>query len=527
MLQINNNRVEINEDISTSKIKFCRKFNLKEKDITYFELAKKSIDARDKNDIFYICSFYVDGNFKINHKLEKQSKKINKEDIETRLPFGQLKSEYRPIIIGSGPSGLFATYTLAKQGLNPILFERGKDVDSRSKDIDDFFNNHELHFDSNVQFGEGGAGTFSDGKLMTSSNDKNIRMLLNEFVDAGASKDILYLAHPHIGSDKLKEVVKNIRYKIKNLGGEVLFEHKLVNFDIKNDIVFVDIEHKGNMKTYKTKDLILALGHSARDTFEMLYQKQLFIEQKSFAMGLRIEHLQEFINKSQYGDFANQLPAAEYKFVEHLDDGRICYSFCMCPGGEIMASTSEYMGNVTNGMSYYARNSKFANSALLVNVNKEDFESNHPLAGVYFQQKYEHLAHSLCEGYDLGCQNVIDFLNDKVSTKLPFKDNCRMSHKLVNLNQCLPYFVSNNLKNGLMKIDHKVPGFINNAILYGIESRTSSPIRMTRDENYQSLSHKHIYPIGEGAGYSGGITTSALDGIRCARHIIKQYGGKE
>ena len=527
MLQVNNNRVELDEDLITSKFKFCRKFNIKEKDITYFELAKKSIDARDKSDIFYICSFYVDGDFKINHKLEKNIKKVNKEDIEMRLPYASLVSKYRPIVIGCGPAGLFATYSLAKQGLNPILFERGKDVDQRSKDIDEFFDNHELHFDSNVQFGEGGAGTFSDGKLMTSSNDKNIRMLLNEFVDAGAPKDILYLAHPHIGSDKLKEVVKNIRYKILNLGGEIHFEHKLVDMLCKDDLVYVDIEHNGNMKTYCTKDLVLALGHSARDTFEMLYQKNMLIEQKNFAMGVRIEHLQDFINEAQYGKFKDKLPAAEYKFVEHLDNNRICYSFCMCPGGEIMASTSEYMGNVTNGMSLYARDSKFANSAMLVNVNKEDYHSDHPLAGVYFQQKYEHLAYSLCEGYDLGCQNVKDFINDKISTSLPFKDNCRMSHKFVNLNQCLPYFVCDNLKEGLLKIDRKMNGFIDNAILYGIESRTSSPIRMTRDETYQSISHKHIYPIGEGAGYSGGITTSALDGIRCAKHICEQYKGEK
>ena len=341
----------------------------------------------------------------------------------------------------------------------------------------------------------------------------------------GHQKKIKYLNHPHIGSDRLRQVVKNIRYKIMNLGGEVYFEHKLVDFDYQNNEVVVSIEHNGEMKNYITHDLVLALGHSARDTFEMLYQKEMFIEQKAFAMGVRIEHLQSFVNNFQYGKFKDKLPAAEYKFVEHFDDKRMCYSFCMCPGGEIMASTSEFLGNVTNGMSYYNRDSDFANSALVVNVQPDDFKSSHPLAGVYFQQEYEHLAHKLTGSYALGVQRVEDFMTNKVSTELPYKSICKMPLKFVNLCDCLPDFVVDTLHQGIERIDSKVKGFKNNALLYGIESRTSSPIRITRDENYESVSHKKIYPIGEGAGYSGGITTSALDGIRCARKIANKYQG--
>ena len=403
------------------------------------------------------------------------------------------------------------------------MIERGKEVGKRKEDIDNFFKTGKLLVNSNVQFGEGGAGTFSDGKLTTGVKDKRKQFILETFVQHGANEDILYMNKPHVGTDYLINVVKSMREKIIENGGEVLFESQLVDIGIENNrLVNIKIDQNGKIKTMHPDKLVLAIGHSARDTYEMLYQRGLKMEAKPFAVGLRIEHLQSFINEQQYGKYANhpRLKAADYKLAVKSSNGRGVYTFCMCPGGRVINSSSELGGVVVNGMSNQARDDINANSAILVTVGIEDFKDDHPLSGVVYQRELEHKAFELGgKNYFVPVMKVEEYLGSEVGDT-SVECSVLPGVKHANLNELFSDEVNQALKEGLMLMNQKISGFTSNAMLLGVESRSSSPVKFERDENYQS-NIKGIYPIGEGAGYAGGIMSSALDGLKCSELILK------
>ena len=515
MLRVNNLKLPLNADIKQIKKQVAQECCLKETDLQNFKISKRSIDARNKNNVHFVYS--VDFSSKVipqNHK--------NIEEILPAEPlnFKIKKSAVRPIVVGSGPAGMFAALALAEAGLCPIILERGADVDTRRQEIETFWKIGKLNPETNVQFGEGGAGTFSDGKLMSGiKKDKFTAKVFNEFVAAGAPQEILYFAKPHVGTDNLRKVVKNIRKKIISLGGEYRFNHKLEDLIIENELLkSVLIKHGNETYELPTKWLFLALGHSARDTFEMLERRGLHLEQKPFSVGIRIEHKQALINEAQYGKAANNpyLGAADYKLAVHLPNGRSVYTFCMCPGGQVVAAASEIGRVVTNGMSEFARNKENANSALLVGVSGCDFGSDQPLAGMYFQRKLEELAFIAGgRNYQAPAQTVGDFLAARKSKK--FADVMPSYLPQVtpsNLATILPTEICDSLRMAILQMNNKLCGFsCPSAIMTGVETRSSSPIRIVRDAAYQS-NIKGIFPCGEGAGYAGGITSAAADGLK-------------
>ncbi|MBR1778603.1 MAG: FAD-dependent monooxygenase [Alphaproteobacteria bacterium] len=500
--------------------------------IVYFRIAKKSVDARKKENL---CVQYA---FDIALDSDEQLAVQNcpYRDIALLAPPEQYpepvwnpKKSLRPVVIGTGPAGLMAGLALAEAGANPILIERGKTVSKRRKDVNRFWKIGELNENSNVQFGEGGAGTFSDGKLTTGiKKDAFTRKVLEEFIAAGAPEEIMYLAKPHIGTDKLSYMVGNIRRRIMSLGGEYRFETRLTDLVIKDGrLTAVQVlTPEGKIEEIPTDSVILAIGHSARDTFEMLYDKGVQMIQKPFAVGARIEHPQKFINKSQYGMVKPRkvLGQADYKLAVHLSNGRGLYTFCMCPGGVVVAAASEAGRLVTNGMSEYARDKDNANSALLVDVKPEDFGSDHPLAGVEFQRKIEENAFKAGGGlFRAPVQRVIDFLRDRETVKFgEVVPSYRPGVQMADMRAVLPEFVIDSFKEGFKKLDRKIRLFSeHDAILTGAETRTSSPVRILRDsKTLQSLSVAGLYPCGEGAGYAGGIMSAAVDGLRCAHKIL-------
>jgi uncharacterized FAD-dependent dehydrogenase len=438
------------------------------------------------------------------------------------------KLNYQPVVVGFGPAGMFAGLILAQAGAKPIIIEQGYDVDRRAKDIENFIKTRKLNTSSNIQFGEGGAGTFSDGKLTTGTKDIRARKVLLEFYKHGAPEEILYSGKPHIGTDKLRTVVKNIRNEIINLGGEVHFGTKLTKLKYKNNSICGVVAVKdGNKIVIETDNVILAIGHSSRDTFEMLYNSDVFMEQKAFSVGARIEHLREDIDRSQYGDFAGneRLGSAPYKLNVHLKNGRGVYTFCMCPGGEVVPATSEENMVCTNGMSEFSRDKVNSNGALLVGVNPEDFGSSHPLAGIEFQRKIERKAFEVGgENYNAPVQRVGDFLNNKKSTAFgSVVPSYKPDVTFCNLDDVLPEFVTSSMKEAILLMDKRLKGFANpEAVLTGAETRSSSPVRIVRDDSLQSVSIKGLYPCGEGAGYAGGIVSAGVDGIKCAEKIISE-----
>lgn len=494
--------------------------------ILSFQIVKKAVDSRHKKNVFFVCSLDLEVNnsdlikdWSVRHRARFQ------EPYNYEIKKATNSPTHQPVIIGSGPSGLFCAFLLAKAGLKPIVIERGGDVDSRIQDVNNFFKNRELNTESNVQFGEGGAGTFSDGKLYTLINDPRSKYIFSELVKAGAPAEIIYSAAPHIGTDKLRQVVKNIRQEIISLGGEFRFNTRLDELEINDQQIKTAILSNG--EKIVVSDLILAIGHSARDTYQLLYDKGLEMSAKPFAIGVRIEHAAEMINKAQYGDFYQhqKLGRAKYKLVEHIAEGRPVYSFCMCPGGYVMAAASEAGYLVTNGMSEYAQDATNSNSALLVPVFPADFFSNHPLAGLEFQRVWEKKAYE--EGgsnYQAPAQLVGDFLAKRTSSRLgTIKPSYPLGVKLANLNNCLPKYITDNLRKALPLLDNKIKGFADyNAVLTGIETRSSSPVKIYRDDNFES-NIKGLYPIGEGAGYAGGIVSSAVDGMAMAEKIIEKY----
>ena len=527
MIRINGISLPIEYDENTLRSAAAKKLKIDPSQIKRLSIYKRSLDARKKDRIHFQASVdVVIGNNEQKIADKCKSAEIIKE-YQYELPVCK-KSGLRPVIVGSGPCGLFAALILAQAGQEPIVLERGADVDKRTKDVSSFWNGEELDVDSNVQFGEGGAGTFSDGKLTTGTKDHRIRKVLQEFVKHGAPEEILYLAKPHIGTDKLKNTVKNIRKEIISLGGKVLFGAKLIDICENNGTLCSAVYMKDGQKyTIKTDSLILAVGHSARDTFSMLNEKGIRMEQKSFAMGVRIEHLQEQINRQQYGSLYNSpfLPAADYKLAAHLADGRGVYTFCMCPGGSVVAAASEKGYLVTNGMSEFARDGINANSALLVGIDPSDFGSSDILAGVQLQRKLEKQAFIYGgENYHAPVQRVCDFLRKEKTAQLGnVIPSYRPGYELTELHGCLPEFMTDALKEGLAVLDGKLHGFADgDAVLTAVESRSSSPVRILRDETMNSVSLKGLYPCGEGAGYAGGIMSAAVDGIKAAEMILRK-----
>ncbi len=525
MLRINN--IKIFEDISNEEIFSIalKKNRINPKDVINWHISKKSIDARKKDNVHY--NYSID----IEVKNENQYKNLTKvKDFE--FPKIKINTTFnkRPVIIGAGPGGLFSAITLVQNGIKPIIIEQGQPVEERKQSVDNFLNNGNLNVFSNVQFGEGGAGTFSDGKLTTGISSPFCKKVLETFVKFGAPKQILYVAKPHIGTDNLINIIKNIReYIIKN-GGTFYFNTKAIDFKIENNkvksVICQKITDNSEINEIETDSIILAIGHSSRDTFTKLYEKGFLLERKNFSVGVRIEHLQEQINHSQYGTITKlHLPPAEYKLAYHSPTGRSCYTFCMCPGGVVMASSSEKNTIVTNGMSKFSRNGENANSAVLVNVTPNDFEGNSPLAGIYFQKSLEEKAFVIGgSNYYAPIQRVEDFITNKKSTFIgKIKPTYMPGVTLSNLNDILPSFVSDTLKEGILYFDKKLVGFTNpDSLMTGLETRSSSPVRIIRNNNLES-NIKGVYPCGEGAGYAGGIMSAAVDGIKCAIAIIETH----
>ncbi len=481
----------------------------------YFRILKKSLDARDKNNIKYIYTI----------EFSARKKEVRPAELP-RLP--DYKQPKRPVLIaGSGPAGLFCAIRLIEHGLCPVVVERGPAVEEREKKISDFARRRLLDPEGNVQFGEGGAGTFSDGKLNTQTHGAFNREVLETFVRFGAPAEILWLNKPHIGSDNLKNVVRNMRRFILDNGGQVLFDTKLTDVIIKDGkIPAVRLCRKGKTDEFiESSAVVLAVGHSARDTFEMLLSRGVAMRHKDFAVGVRIEHLQTEIGLSQYGKSFARLPAADYKLVSHTLD-RAAFTFCMCPGGYVMPAASEAGGVVTNGMSNYARDGVNANSALVVQVTGADFGGESPLAGVEFQRRLERAAFKAGGGsYAAPVQLVGDFLADRESSA--FKSvlpTYAAGTSFANLREVLPLAVSDTLKAAIADMERRLKGFAcPDAVLTGVESRTSSPVRIERNDDFQSVSVQGLYPCGEGAGYAGGITSSAADGLRVAESIFNTF----
>lgn len=525
MIRISN--IKILEDMSDEDVLVIalKKFNILKSDVKFWKISKKSIDARQKNNVHY--SYCFDLELKNENSILRKNKKIYKID-DFKFPTIIVQNkDIQPIIIGSGPAGLFAALTFVQNGIKPIIIEQGSSVDDRKKAVDEFISDGILNKNCNVQFGEGGAGTFSDGKLSSGINSPYCTKVLQEFVNFGAPKQILYLTKPHLGTDNLINIIRNMRNYIIENGGRFLFDTKFVDFEIINDkLSKIYIQNlKNNEITEITTDiLILAIGHSSRDTFKKIYEKGINIEPKNFSVGVRIEHLQSEINKAQYGTSTKlKLPSAEYKLAYHSTSGRSCYTFCMCPGGVVIASSSEENSIVINGMSYFSRNGTNANSAVLVNVTPNDFKDTSLLSGMYFQKELEEKAFILGgKNYYAPIQRFEDFKNNK---KSDFIGNIKPSYlpgtALSDLNSIFPRFISDTLKEGILYFDTKIKGFANaDSILTGVETRSSSPIKILRDEKFVS-NIIGIYPCGEGAGYAGGIMSAAVDGIKCAISILK------
>lgn len=484
---------------------------------------KKSLDARRKSDIHFLYSVAAEVEGRLSNAVSSQIRKLDDTPV---LNLEELRDKTNPdkkvVIVGSGPCGLFAAYVLAYCGVCVTVVERGADVDHRTETIEKFWKFGVLDPDTNIQFGEGGAGTFSDGKLNTRIGDPLQRFVLETFVRCGAPAEILYQAKPHIGTDYLKICVKNLRKEIENLGGRVLFNSCMTDIDIRNGKV---VGIKVNNSLYIECDaLVAALGHSSRDTYKMLYSRGVKMEQKPFAAGVRIEHSREFINKMQYGDSADfdRLPTADYRLV-YNGENRSCYSFCVCPGGVVVNASSEAEHLVVNGMSFHDRMADNSNSALVVSVRPEDFQGDSPLAGVDFQRRYEALAYKAAEGKG-PVQLASDFIKNKLSDRLNgVVPSFTGETDFVDLRACLPGFIADTLKDGLLDFNRKIKGFAENgAILTGVEMRTSAPLRIVRDVNFESVSHKGLFPAGEGAGYAGGIMSAAIDGIKTAIQITQR-----
>ena len=491
-----------------------------------YKIFRQGFDARKRNGVLLVYTVDVE-----TTNEQEITKRLADDPHISLTPScayhfvtkAQGKLLQRPVIIGTGPCGLFAGLILAQMGFRPIILERGKEVRERTKDTFGLWRKGVFNPDSNVQFGEGGAGTFSDGKLYTQIKDPNHygRKVLTEFVKAGAPDEILYVGKPHIGTFRLVTVVENIRATIESLGGEIRFQSRVDDILLDNGQVRGVVINGG--ETIACEHVVLAVGHSARDTFKMLYDRGVYIEAKPFSIGFRIEHPQSMIDKCRWGSQAGHplLGAADYKLVHHCKNGRSVYSFCMCPGGTVVAATSEAGHVVTNGMSQYSRNERNANSGIVVGITPEDYPG-HPLAGIDFQRSLEARAFKLGgETYEAPGQLVGDFLANRPSSVLgTVQPSYTPGVHLGDLNSALPDYAITAIREALLAFDKKIKGFaMNDAVLTGVETRTSSPIRIKRNEHFQSMNVKGLYPAGEGAGYAGGILSAAVDGIKVAEAL--------
>ncbi len=498
---------------------------------------RRGIDARSKNRIFLLYTLDVTTSkddalleqFADNQSIKPTPDMCYKFVAQAPEDLGE-----RPVVIGFGPCGIFAGLVLAQMGYKPVILERGKEVRERTKDTFGFWRTKKLNTESNVQFGEGGAGTFSDGKLWTQIKDKKHygRKVLNEFVAAGAPEEILFVSKPHIGTFKLVSMVEKMRAKIIELGGEIRFSARVDDFHVEDGQILGLTLADGSQ--IKSKHIALAIGHSARDTFQMIYDRGIYIEAKPFSVGFRIEHKQSVIDEALFGKFAGHpiLGAADYKLVHHCKSGRSVYSFCMCPGGTVVAATSEEFAVVTNGMSQYSRNERNANSAIVVGIDPDDYPE-HPLAGMELQRQLEKAAYVLGgENYDAPAQLVGDFLTGTSSAAIGgVEPSYKPGVKLTDMTGLLPQYCVDAIREAIPAFNKKIRGFaMEDATLTGVETRTSSPICIKRGDDFQSINTKGFYPSGEGAGYAGGIMSSAIDGIKVAEamalSINEQAGSK-
>lgn len=522
MIRVREIRLSILNDSEDALInKLTKILNVNKEDIISYEIEKRSIDSRDKNNILFVYNLDVNLKDEDKIKLSNYVSKVNETSYEVNITGEELLGN-RPVIVGAGPAGLTLGYMLAKYGFKPIIIEKGKRVEERKEDVNRFWEEDILDENSNVQFGEGGAGTFSDGKLNTLVKDKYGRnkYVFDLLVKMGAPKEIIYDSKPHVGTDNLEKVVINLRNEIINLGGEFRYStslEKIITVDNKLTKIIT------NNSEIETSNIFLCVGNSARDTFKMLYENGIEMKSKPFAVGVRIMHDREYIDKMNHGKYYNLLPASTYKLT-YNNDSRSVYSFCMCPGGYVVNASSEKEKLVVNGMSNYKRDSKSSNSAIVVSVNENDY--GHDLFdGVNFQRALEDKAYNLCNG-KIPVQRYIDFKNNIASTDIgTVTPETKGKICLANLRDIFPDFIVNNLIEGIDSFDNRIEGFnMDDALLFGVETRTSSPITILRNEEYES-NIKGIYPVGEGAGYSGGITTSMMDALKVSEGFFKKYKG--
>ena len=522
MILVRNLRLEPGEALEKLRQKAARKLRVQISDIADIRPVKRSLDARKKNDIHYTCSAAVT----LKRGEERALKTAGKDAAPYTPPVYEIPTVHadtRPVVVGFGPAGMFAALTLARAGARPIVIERGQEALKRAAAVEAFRKGGSLNTESNVQFGEGGAGTFSDGKLNTGTHDRRMFWVLQEFAAHGAPESVTYDAKPHIGTDILIDVVQDIRREIIALGGEVRFETRLDGIKTRDGAVCgALVTHGGRTETLPCRQLILAIGHSARDSFTWLHGMGVPMERKPFSMGVRIEHKQALIDLAQYGRERGELPPADYSLNVHLPDGTSAYTFCMCPGGQVFAAASEEGGVVTNGMSYSKRDGENANAALLVTLRTEDFPGEGVLAGMEWQREIEHAAYRYTGSYKAPAQLVGNFLENRPSTA-PGSVTPTYSPGVHwgDLRRVLPARITDVLQNAIPALGHKLRGFDDpDAVLTGPETRSSSPVRILRDESLQSAL-RGLYPCGEGAGYAGGITSAAVDGLRCAEAVLR------